>query len=43
MCHERPVTLYLQPPPSDITRLMPLMRLVLNQITRTLMESQTHA
>ncbi|MEQ1808413.1 MAG: type IV secretory system conjugative DNA transfer family protein [Terricaulis sp.] len=43
MCHERPVTLYLQPPPSDMTRLMPLMRLVLNQITRTLMESQTHA
>ncbi len=40
MCHERPVTLYLQPPPSDAPRLMPLMRLVLNQITRALMEEQ---
>lgn len=43
MCHERPVTLYLQPPPSDAQRLMPLMRLVLNQIARTLMEDQTSA
>ncbi len=43
MCGERPVTLYLQPPPSDAARLMPLMRLVLNQIARALMESQTHA
>ncbi len=42
MCGNRPVTLYLQPPPSDATRLMPLMRLVLNQIARGLMESQTH-
>jgi type IV secretion system protein VirD4 len=41
MCHEWPVTLFLQPPPSDATRLMPLMRLVLNQITRALMEDQT--
>jgi type IV secretion system protein VirD4 len=41
MCHERPVTLFLQPPPSDAQRLMPLMRLVLNQITRSLMEDQT--
>lgn len=41
MCHERAVTLFLQPPPSDAQRLMPLMRLVLNQITRALMESQT--
>ncbi len=41
MCHERPVTLFLQPPPSDAQRLMPLMRLVLNQITRALMESQS--
>ena len=43
MCGERPVTLYLQPPPSDAARLMPLMRLVLNQIARALMESQSHA
>lgn len=43
MCGERPVTLYLQPPPSDAMRLMPLMRLLLNQIARALMESQTHA
>jgi type IV secretion system protein VirD4 len=42
MCHERPVTLFLQPPPSDAPRLMPLMRLVLNQIARSLMEDQTH-
>ena len=42
MCGARPVTLFLQPPPSDATRLMPLMRLVLNQIARGLMESQTH-
>lgn len=41
MCHERPVSLFLQPPPSDAQRLMPLMRLVLNQITRALMENQT--
>jgi type IV secretion system protein VirD4 len=40
MCGESPVTLFLQPPPSDATRLMPLMRLVLNQITRSLMEDQ---
>lgn len=43
MCGERPVTLYLQPPPSDAMRLMPMMRLLLNQIARALMESQTHA
>ena len=42
MCGERPVTLYLQPPPSDALRLMPLMRLALNQIARRLMENQTH-
>lgn len=41
MCHERPVSLFLQPPPSDAQRLMPLMRLLLNQITRALMEDQT--
>jgi type IV secretion system protein VirD4 len=43
MCGRKPVTLYLQPPPSDAARLMPLMRLMLNQIARTLMEDQTHA
>jgi type IV secretion system protein VirD4 len=42
MCWERPVTLFLQPPASDITRLMPLMRLIVDQSGRTLMESQTH-
>jgi type IV secretion system protein VirD4 len=41
MCGEQPVTLFLQPPPSDAARLMPLMRLMLNQIARSLMESQT--
>lgn len=40
MCHDQPVSLFLQPPPSDAQRLMPLMRLVLNQITRALMEDQ---
>ncbi len=43
MCGEKPVTLFLQPPPSDAQRLMPLMRLLLNQIARTLMEDQVHA
>jgi len=42
MCGERPVTLYLQPPPSDALRLTPLMRLVINQVARSLMEDQTH-
>jgi type IV secretion system protein VirD4 len=42
MAGARPVTLYLQPPPSDTARLMPLMRLVLNQIARALMEDQAH-
>jgi type IV secretion system protein VirD4 len=40
MCGARPVTLFLQPPPSDAARLMPLMRLVLNQMARSLMEDQ---
>ncbi|HRI99194.1 MAG TPA: type IV secretory system conjugative DNA transfer family protein, partial [Hyphomonas sp.] len=40
MCGEKPVTLYLQPPPSDAARLMPLMRLILNQMARALMEHQ---
>ena len=42
MCVDRPVTLYLQPPPSDALRLTPLMRLIINQFARALMESQTH-
>ncbi|MBL8548256.1 MAG: type IV secretory system conjugative DNA transfer family protein [Hyphomonadaceae bacterium] len=41
MCGATPVTLFLQPPPSDAQRLMPLMRLILNQIARALMEKQT--
>ncbi len=40
MCAARPVTLYLQPPPSDALRLTPLLRLVINQIARALMEDQ---
>ncbi len=40
MCSPLPVTLYLQPPPSDAPRLMPLMRLVLNQLARSQMEHQ---
>lgn len=36
----RPVTLYLQPPPSDMERLMPLMRLVIGQIVRALTEDR---
>jgi type IV secretion system protein VirD4 len=43
VCGDQPVTLYLQPPPSDAQRLMPLMRLMLNQIARGLMERQSHA
>ena len=35
---ERPVTLYLVVPPSDISRTKPLMRLILNQIGRRLTE-----
>jgi type IV secretion system protein VirD4 len=42
MCGERPVTLYLQPAPSDAQRLMPLMRIFIAQVARSLMESQTH-
>lgn len=41
MCAERPVTLYLQPPPSDAIRLTPLLRLLVNQIARALMEDQS--
>lgn len=42
MCGERPMSLYLQPPPSDASRLMPLMRLLISQVARTLMEDQEH-
>jgi len=41
MCADRPVTLFLQPPPSDALRLTPLMRLIINQFARALMEDQT--
>lgn len=41
MCLEQPVTLYLQPPPSDALRLTPLIRLIINQFARALMEDQT--
>lgn len=41
MCNERPVTLFLQPPPSDALRLVPLIRLIINQIARALMEDQS--
>lgn len=37
-CADRPVTLYLQPPPSDAPRLKPLVRLIVNQACRALME-----
>ncbi len=39
MTAERPVSLYLVVPPSDISRTRPLMRLILNQIGRRLTES----
>jgi type IV secretion system protein VirD4 len=38
VCLERPMTLYLQPPPSDAPRLRPLVRLMINQACRALME-----
>jgi type IV secretion system protein VirD4 len=41
VCGDRPVTLYLQPPSSDVQRLMPLLRLIVDMTGRTLMESQT--
>ena len=37
-CATHPVTLYLQPPPSDAPRLKPLVRLIINQACRALME-----
>ena len=39
VCAERPMTLYLQPPPSDAPRLRPLVRLMINHTCRALMES----
>ncbi len=36
-----PVTLYLQPPPSDLPRLRPLVRLLLRQICQSLLEDLT--
>ncbi len=39
MTAERPVSLYLVVPPSDISRTRPLVRLILNQIGRRLTES----
>jgi type IV secretion system protein VirD4 len=42
MCADHPVTLYLQPPASDVTRLTPLLRLMINQFARALMEDQGH-
>jgi type IV secretion system protein VirD4 len=38
VCLDRPMTLYLQPPPSDAPRLRPLVRLMINQACRALME-----
>jgi type IV secretion system protein VirD4 len=38
VCADRPMTLYLQPPPSDAPRLRPLVRLIINQTCRALME-----
>ncbi len=38
VCSDHPVTLYLQPPPSDVPRLRPLMRIMVNQICRALLE-----
>jgi len=42
VCGDHPVTLYLQPPPSDADRVRPLMRLMLNQVARALLEDRTH-
>lgn len=38
MTAEQPMTLYIQPPPSDADRLRPLVRLFFNQTSRALME-----
>lgn len=41
MCGDKPVTLYLQPPSSDVQRLMPLLSAIVDLTGRKLMESQT--
>lgn len=41
MCADKPVTLYLQPPPGDAARLTPLTRLFVMQTSHTLMEHQS--
>ena len=42
MAPDRPVSLYLVVPPSDISRTRPLMRLILNQIGRRMTERLPH-
>jgi len=42
VCLGKPLTLYLQPPPSDADRVRPLIRLMLNQSMRSLMENANH-
>lgn len=39
MNHDDPVSLYLVVPPSDLSRTRPLMRMIINQVGRTLTES----
>ena len=39
MNHDKPVSLYLVTPPSDLNRTRPLMRMIINQIGRKLTES----
>lgn len=39
---DQPGSLYLQPPPSDVDRLMPLMRIIIAQTLRTLTEARHH-
>lgn len=41
--HERPVSLYLTVPPSDLSRTRPLVRLLLNQVCRRLTERMDFA
>ena len=43
MHHERPVSLYLTVPPSDLARTRPLLRLVIHQVGRRLTERMTFA
>lgn len=43
VCGDKPVTLFLQPPSSDVQRLMPLLRTIIDMTGRRLMESQTEA